>query len=254
MLVRGSDAAVPESAKLLAALSELKRQDCDRADECLTQLAKLSGALYGLYVSVDYNTDKHLVAVGRVVRDDGVSMGPAQTVDLMKPNGNFKDLAREALSQLLTKLAIGKLSPFRPVATVVPDRPIVVVTEPVTSPPRVEVPRPPLPQPEKQTNIGRIIGWVGVGVGAAVGVGGVISFATAPVIHKDQDGNIEQVDRANFAAAQSRQALGVGLMAGGFGVAAIGAVMVAISKDSESVKTTLVPLPGGGVVLVGGAF
>ena len=33
-----------------------------------------------------------------------------------------------------------------------------------------------------------------------------------------------------------------------------GAVMVAISKDSETVKTTLVPLPGGGVVLVGGAF
>lgn len=253
MLVRGSDAAVPESAKLSSALLELKRQDCEREDECLTQLAKFAGALYGLYVSVDYNTDKHVIAVGRIVRDDGVSMGPAQTVDILKANGAFKDIARDALNQVLTKLAVGKLSPFRPAATVVPDRPIIV-KEPVKDPIRLDVPPPPPPQFEKHTSIGRIIGWVGVGVGAAVGAGGVIAFATAPVVRKDGDGNILPADRLKLAPAQSQQALGVGLMVGGFGVAAAGAVMVAISKDSETVKTTLVPLPGGGVVLVGGAF
>ena len=251
MLVRGSDAAVPESAKLSSALSELKRQDCEREDECLTQLAKLAGALYGLYVSVDYNTDKHVIAVGRVVRDDGVSMGPAQTVDILKATGAFKEIARDALNQVLTKLAVGKLSPFRPVATVVQP----FVNEPVKDPVRVDVPPPPPPpQFEKHTSIGRIIGWVGVGVGAAVAVGGVISFATAPVVRKDGEGNILPADRLKLAPAQSQQALGVGLMAGGLGVAAAGAVMVAISKDSETVKTTLVPLPGGGVVLVGGTF
>lgn len=253
MLVRGSDAAVPESAKLSSALLELKRQDCEREDECLTQLAKLAGALYGLYVSVDYNTDKHVIAVGRIVRDDGVSMGPAQTVDILKANGAFKDIARDALNQVLTKLAVGKLSPFRPAATVVPDRP-VIVKEPVKDPVRIDVPPPPPPQFEKHTSIGRIIGWVGVGVGAAVGAGGVVAFATAPVVRKDGDGNILPADRLKLAPAQSQQALGVGLMVGGFGVAAAGAVLVAISKDSETVKTTLVPLPGGGVVLVGGAF
>lgn len=252
MLVRGSDAAVPESAKLSSALLELKRQDCEREDECLTQLAKLAGALYGLYVSVDYNTDKHVIAVGRVVRDDGVSMGPAQTVDILKANGAFKDIARDALNQVLTKLAVGKLSPFRPAATVVPDRPIV--KEPVKDPVRLDVPPPPPPQFEKHTSLGRIVGWVGVGVGAAVGAGGVVAFATAPVVRKDGDGNILPADRLKLAPAQSQQALGVGLMVGGFGVAAAGAVLVAISKDSETVKTTLVPLPGGGVVLVGGAF
>jgi len=254
MLVRGSDAAVPESAKLSSALSELKRQDCEREDECLTQLAKLAGALYGLYVSIDYNTDKHVIAVGRVVRDDGVTMGPAQTVDILKANGAFKDIARDALNQVLTKLAVGKLSPFRPAATVVPDRPNIVVKDPVKDPVRIDVPPPPPPQIEKHTSIGRIIGWVGVGVGAAVGVGGVIAFATAPKVGKDGDGNILFADRLKLAPAQSQQALGVGLMAGGFGVAAVGAVMVAISKDSETVKTTLVPVPGGGVVVVGGKF
>lgn len=254
MLVRGSDAAVPESAKLSSALTELKRQDCEREDECLTQLAKLAGALYGLYVSVDYNTDKHVIAVGRVVRDDGVSMGPAQTVDILKANGAFKDIARDALNQVLTKLAVGKLSPFRPAAPAGLDHPINVVKEPVKDPIRIDAPPPPPPQFEKRTSIGRIIGWVGVGVGAAVGVGGVISFATAPVVRKDGDGNILPGDRLKLAPAQSQQAVGVGLMAGGFGVAAVGAVMVAISKDSETVKTTLVPLPGGGVVLVGGTF
>lgn len=254
MLVRGSDAAVPEGAKLSSALLELKRQDCEREDECLTQLAKLAGALYGLYVSVDYNTDKHVIAVGRVVREDGVSMGPAQTVDILKANGAFKDLARDAINQVLMKLAVGRLSPFRPVAAVVPVRPDLGVKAPVKDPVRLEVPPPPPPQLEKQTSLGRVIGWVGVGVGAAVGAGGVIAFATAPVVRKDGDGNILPVDRLKLAPAQSQQALGVGLMAGGFGVAAAGAVMVAISKDSETVKTTLAPLPGGGVVLVGGAF
>ena len=156
MLVRGSDAAVPESAKLSSALTELKRQDCEREDECLTQLAKLAGALYGLYVSVDYNTDKHVIAVGRIVRDDGVSMGPAQTVDILKANGAFRDIARDALNQVLAKLAVGKLSPFRPVATVVPDHP-TIVKEPVKDPVRLDVPPPPPPQFEKHTSIGRIM-------------------------------------------------------------------------------------------------
>lgn len=254
MLVRGSDAAVPESAKLSSALSELKRQDCEREDGCLTQLAKLAGALYGLYVSVDYTTEKHVIAVGRIVRDDGVSMGPAQTVDILKANGAFKNVARDALNQVLTKLAVGKLSPFRPAATAVADQPASVMKEPAKEMARIEPPPPPPPQFEKHTSIGRIMGWVGVGVGAAVGVAGVIAFATAPVVRKDGDGNILPADRLKLAPAQAQQAVGVGLMAGGFGVVAVGAVMVAISKDSETVKTTLVPVPGGAVVMVGGSF
>jgi hypothetical protein len=218
MLVRGADAAVPEGAKLSGALAELKRQDCEREDECLTQLAKLSGALYGLYANVDYNTDKRVVAVGRVVRDDGVVMGPAQTVELPKSTKPFKELARDALTQLLTKLAVGKLSPFRPVApepvpvpVPVPDKP-VVTKDPALMPP----PLPPL-QVEQRPSMARTVGWVGLGVGAAVAVAGGLVFATAPAIRKDANGNIFAADKQNFPIAQGQQGAGVGLMIAGVG-------------------------------------
>lgn len=76
-LLRKTGAGVPEFAKYDLALKELKRQDCEREDECLVQLAKRAEALcalyglYGLYASLDLTLEGAVVASGRVVRDDG---------------------------------------------------------------------------------------------------------------------------------------------------------------------------------------
>ena len=57
MLVRAAKVEVPDAARLSTALTELKRQDCDRDDNCLAQLAKLAGSLYGLFIQLDYDID-----------------------------------------------------------------------------------------------------------------------------------------------------------------------------------------------------
>lgn len=110
MLVRYTDAAVPSSEKLTSALAELKRQDCEREDECLMQLAKLAGTKYGLHASLDWNADGQVVAIGRIVGVDGKPAGPMQTVHWSK-QGSVLQVARDALEELLTKLGVKKLSP-----------------------------------------------------------------------------------------------------------------------------------------------
>lgn len=260
MLVRGADAAVPESAKLSSALSDLKRQDCEREDACLSQLAKLAGALYGLYVSVDYNTEKHVVAVGRVVRDDGVSMGPAQTVDLSRTNAPFKDIARDALGQVLTKLAVGKLSPFRPAAAVVSEQPTVVVKEPAEDPLRADVPPPPPPpivtQP-RELDL-KTPGYVLLGVGGGVAIGGVLVFALANprvdangVIERGSSTPAEAVEA--YKAARNQQT--IGLVMTGVGAAAVATGLVlTLLPPKQSVVVTAAPTAGGAMFSVGGVF
>src|SRR3954471_7021385 len=69
-LLRLSGAMVPDFARYDLALKELKRQDCEREDECLVQLAKKAESLYALYTSIDYTLEGAVLVSGRVVRDD----------------------------------------------------------------------------------------------------------------------------------------------------------------------------------------
>ena len=79
-----SGALVPDFARYDLALKELKRQDCEREDECLVQLAKKAESLYALYTSVDYTLEGAVLVSGRVVRDDGKVASPTETVKLAK--------------------------------------------------------------------------------------------------------------------------------------------------------------------------
>lgn len=253
MLVRASDAVVPDAAKLAGAMADLKRQDCDREDACLTQMAKLAGTLYGLYVSVDYNTDKHVIAVGRVVRDDGMAMGGAQTVELTS-GGAFRDLTREALSQLMVKLGVGKLSAFRPVAPATPDVP---VKEPVTM-----IEPPPQPPPlvvddagASSRSAGKALVYVGAGVavvGAVIaGVGGSIG-ASAP-----RKGVYPSTDEAVAQLALGRTTTAVGFVGLGVGAvtAAVGAVVWGTAAPEPKTQVNVVALrDGGGMIQIGGRF
>jgi len=56
-IVRLAGGQVPDFARYDLALKELKRQDCEREDECLTQLAQKAEALYAMFVGIDYTIE-----------------------------------------------------------------------------------------------------------------------------------------------------------------------------------------------------
>lgn len=243
-------AQLPDSATLDSALAKLEGARCERDDDCLARLARLAGCLYGLYVSVDLAIDeKQVVATGRVVRDDGQLIGALERIEIPKGvRDSFEELAKQAVTRVIERLVVAQKLPASKPGSV------VEVPRPKVEDPKLPPPPPPPLVIEPRPNGGRIAGWVAGGVGAAAGLAGVVTFATAPPIGKDADGNIFRGDLSRLAATQSQQRVGVGLMAGGFGVAAVGAVIVAISKDAETVKTSVVPMTGGAMVLVGGMF
>lgn len=149
MMLRAADASVPDSAKLSAALANLRRQDCDRDDACLAQLGKLAGSLYAFYAQVDFDLAGNVVASGRVVRDDGKPAGEPKTVKVAKATtATFRNVALVALKQLLVELDVAHLSPVRPQEPEVGVKPslslrglpssLPVVAEPVKP---VEVPK-----------------------------------------------------------------------------------------------------------------
>lgn len=248
MLVRAADAAVPEGAKLSSAMADLKRQDCDREDECLTLLAKLAGANYGLYASIDFTTQQHVVAVGRVVRRDGVPMGPAQTVDLFKAGGVFKEVAVAALTELLVKLGVGKLSAFVPVA--VPSGPTVAGDVPPFPPPPLIVEDPGA----GQRAMGNGTLYVGAGVavvgGVLAGVGAGLGYTAA------RDGDHFGSTAAAQQAATGRTLATVGFIGLGAGAvtAAVGAILRVTARSPPTTQLSVVPVAGGGVFQVGGRF
>lgn len=254
--VLSASAQLPDSATLDSALAKLDGERCERDDDCLARLAHLAGCLYGLYVSVDLSLDeKQVVATGRVVRDDGQLIGPLERVEIPKGGrDSFEDLAKQAITRVAERLVVAqRLPPSKPGPVV---EAVKAVEEPKPGDPKLPPPPPPPPLlvVESRPNVGRIAGWGAVGVGAAVGIVGVATFATAPLIRRDADGNIFREDVSRTAATQSQQGVGVGLMVGGLGAAAVGAVMVALSKDADAVKASVVPMTGGAMVFAGGTF
>lgn len=245
MMLRAADAAVPDSARLATALTELRRADCNRDDECLAQLARLAGSLYALFAQVDFDLDGNVVVSGRLVRDDGKGMGQPQTVRRPRGKEPFIVVARAALGQLLVALEVARLSPFRP------------------KDPMVEVPPPPLPLPEPVKPIGpteqavvkktfRFPGMMAAGAGAVLVLGGGLVFTGAGSVRSDSNRNVFREDADRVAAVQTGQTIGVGLIAAG---AVIGAVGVGVWLfGPEETTTTIVPMQGGAAVMLRGSF
>lgn len=253
-LLRQSGAFTPDFAKSDLAMKELKRQDCEREDECLAQLATKAEALYGIYSSVDYTLEGAVVATGRVVRDDGKVASTTQTVKLAKGRDPFKDIAKNALVALFSQLKVNELAAVRPVE---PPKDNTKVTDPIRT--NVNEPPPPLPPLEVvdsgagQRDAGKAILVTGLGVGV---VGGVLAGVGGAIGHGvPKEANNDVSDRNVANAALGRTMTTVGFIGAGVGavVAIVGAVVWGTAKPPP-VQASVSPTAGGAVVQFGGTF
>ncbi|MDP2273738.1 MAG: hypothetical protein Q8N23_15445 [Archangium sp.] len=252
-LVRLSGAMVPDFARYDLALKELKRQDCEREDECLVQLAKKAESLYSLYTSVDYTLEGAVVVTGRVLRDDGKVASPTETVKLAKGRDSFKDIAKNALVQLFTQLKIQELPATRPVEKVEPVKDPVFAKDPLKDPPP-----PPPPLLVEDTGAGQrsagkglviaggavaVVGGVLAGVGGAIGYGKNLNGQNVP------PGEIDSVITARTLTTVGFVGVGVGAL-----TVVVGAIVWGTAAPAPLTNISVVPLSGGGVVQFGGQF
>jgi hypothetical protein len=234
---------VPDTATLEVAWRELKRQDCEREDECLQQLAQKGQTLYAVYAQVEYSLTGQVVASGRVVRDDGKLVAGPETITMVKGKGAFKDVAKAALTRLLDQLGVPGLATFRPVEPKPPSEPRPVELTPTLPPP----PPPPLVVQESGLG-GRAMGWTLAGVGGAAAIVGAVLAGTAkPAV--DTDGN---TTREALVAARTQQTVGFALVGGGAVLAAGGVAWALLSKSA--LQASVAPLGDGAVVVMGGRF
>lgn len=230
------------------------RTDFRENDESVMLVAKNAGALYALYSWVQLKPDGDMVLSGRVIRDDGKVMGTASV---------HQRRGKEALPELLKALVPGYLSELKlkalPVTKAVAGAPVDVKPVPVVPP--VEVLPPELPltairpvePPVAPVSGLRVAGYALVGVGAAAAVTGGVVFALA------NPGQVTTDTRGVVASGadkvktvESMQSAGVGLMVGGAGVAAVGAVLWALSPSP--VKVSVAPVNQGAMVSLQGAW
>jgi hypothetical protein len=255
-------ALAPDTASLDVALKELKRQDCDVADECLKVLAVKAQTLYALYAQVEYSLTGQVVATGRVVRDDGKLVVGPQTVTMVKGKDSFKDVAKVALTRLIDQLGVAGLPTFKEVEKPVevvkpvekPVEPVKLVEKPVEPPPSA----PPIVVRETGPAPMKVAGYVTLGVGGAALVAGALVAALAqPQLGANSvivptSGQSPQDAVKAYQAAKGQQTAGFVVLGVGAAVAVTGLVLSVLPSGSNAV--TVVPVNGGAVVSVGGTF
>lgn len=245
LLARSSGVLLSTKSSMKAAVGALKRQDCDVRNECLQQLAITAGTLYALYAQLEKNAAAtEVTATGRVVNQDGVMARPITRVTVPRTT-TFEDAARDAMAQLIEKLALDKLSPVldRPAEAAkpsAPDAPIVLVQAPPSEPP---------------TSGLRIAGVV-VGVGALGAAGLAIGMTVSAFSARGtlpSDGRLVDDAQVRTQASVNQNAT-IGLVSGvAAGVLGLASVLM-IANGGSSASVALVPSPGGAVVGVAGSF
>ncbi len=256
-LLRLAGGQVPDFARYDLALKELKRQDCEREDECLVQLAKKSEALYALYASVDSTLEGAVLVTGRVVRDDGKVACASQSVKLARGKDPFKDIARNALTQLFSQLKVGELEAVRKVevakAEPVKVEPVKVVPPVVTDPPPA---MPPLVTEDsgagaRAAGQGLVFGGAGIAVVGAVlaAVGGLNGSALGLQNEPVPFAKLDALTSARTLTTVGFVGLGVGAVS-----AAVGAILWGTAGAAPVTQVSVVPTVGGGVVQLGGRF
>ncbi len=260
-LVRGAGAMVPNAGSMDSALRALKRQDCDRENECLQQLAQKAQTLYGLFASVDYDLAKNVVATGRIVRDDGQLIGELRTITLPKGADSFLAVAQVVLVQLLDALRVKSLPPFREVrtATVEPTKPVEAV-KPVEVPVRAEPVAPVKPPPaavvvdtgEGRRSTGKLLLGAGLGAvvvgGVALGLGASLGGGLTPV-----DGFLPPDQLEAYKSARALTTVGTVVAGLGAVAAGVGAVLWWTTPD-PAVQVAVSPTGDGAIFSVRGNF
>lgn len=252
-----------DTAELDQAMAGLGRDDCERENACLALLAQRAHALYALHVSLDQDvTRTRVTATGRLVRDDGALVGTggrdtvAATVELGKRP--FPEAAKAALAQVFEQLQPGLLPTTRPVAVPVA-APVAVVAPKVDSPPAASVVAEPAVtsvSPPK-TSLGRTLGFVGLGAGAALLVGGGIALGLAAAdsgqIKLDAQGNLPEAQKDLYTGAKGKEFAGQVLLISGAAVAVAGGLMTLLSPATTT-QAMVVPMRDGAVFAIGGSF
>jgi len=261
LLMKEREVLTPTPSAWDAAIVELKRQDCDVSDDCLRQLAVTSGTLYAIYAAVELDLTKtNVIAVGRIVRRDGVLMEvdgqKTFRVQVLKGKDSFEATAKVALAQLVATMRLSQLSASIPVdVRPPPEHPTPDAGVEASKPDGgVEFPPPPMPLPvdegEGQRTAGKVFLGAGVGIAAVGAVLGIVGVVNAGAV-KPVDGAIPPEQLSAYQTATVLRP--TGLIVGGVGVAAaaLGAILWA-TAPAAPVKPALVPQPGGAMFVLSG--
>jgi hypothetical protein len=247
-------AQVADGQALDRAVTALGRDDCDRQDDCLRQLAGKGETLYAIDVAVGLSMTGEVFASGRLVRDDGEVISAPRRVAFQLGQAPFLEAATLALSQLVDELNVVNLP-----ATRKPIAPAVVETEAAPEAPSDQAPSLAkkrasivhVPQgPPRDTRRLRGLGYALLGLGVAVGVTGAVLFGLGTG-NTGLDLRNFVIDRATYVASQQNQLSGVIMLAVGIAAAAGGGVVL-----YQFPSMTLAPTvsPSGAGVVFSGAF
>jgi hypothetical protein len=213
LLMRQPGVLTPTPSLWDAAIAQQRRQDCDVRDDCLQQLAVLSGSLYAVYAAVEGDLSRtRVVASARIVRRDGLLM-PVDgehgvSAEAAVGARSFDAAASEALELLVAKLQLARLPP-----TVAALAPLQAVT-PASAPPPVIV----APAHAPPATAGKAV----FGAGIALLAAGAVTFAVGQqqaATLMPVDGNLPAGQLGAYRAAITLRP--VGSVVGGAGLAAI---------------------------------
>ncbi|MDP1824481.1 MAG: hypothetical protein Q8L48_14600 [Archangium sp.] len=238
-LLRLAGAQIPDFARFDFALRELKRQDCEREDECLVQLAKKAESLYAVYASLDFTLEGAVQVSGRVVRDDGKVVSPTQTVTL--EGQPFKQTASKALTQLLSQLELARLPGQRPVEA----KAVAVIAPPAVS--RVDDPG------AGQRTTGRAIFIAGTAAAAVSGAFLAAGQVMGGQLTPDAQLNLPLAQLPTFQSARTFTTAGLIGLAAGSVTAVVGAFAWGLAPGG-GVKVSAMAGPQGAAISVQGAF
>lgn len=263
-MLRESGVLLPNTGTLNDTLAELKRQDCDRENQCLVALAVRSRSLYAIYVSIDFDVGSMVSVTGRVVRDDGKEMARAAPMKASATAKTFEAVGKELLKSLLLNLEVSKLPAAKPVEPTKVEPPQAVAAAPdagVTALAPVAdagvefTPPPPPPLVTSPLKPAGIVTASVSGVAAATGVALLLVGRGQAIPLFDERGALKPGADAKAAqSARTLQGVGVALAATGVAGAVAGAVMVLLAPTESAPKVSVAPIEGGGAVFVKGEF
>ena len=265
-----SGALTPLRSELVAAAQKNNRKTCRDDDVCLAAFAKATQSLYALGASVSVVNQTTLEIIGWIVRDDGKRIREG-SVKMPLKQGDYGKALQELTRALLVELGTANLPAARASAPVAEVKPVKVEEKPVQN---VEPKTEPKPEPvvEKKPEIEPLadttnldvtkpVATQGPGkalfIGGAVGaVAGAAVFTTAVLMGTGtvENNAVKEGSLDTFKTARTLSGVGLSVMGVGAAVAIVGGILWAGESSAPPVTVTLVPVQGGMVGAIGGAF
>lgn len=270
---RGTGYILVTPEEVMAAEDRIKRDDYAESDAPLTVLASLTDTQFGLSLAIHVGILKTqpkapigVTLTTRVVSRDGKRFREPTVFEWLPPSGKYSSadaMVRAAFPSLASQARIGlKLETLpaveevrtpspSPTAAPTGERPGegLSVSRPLPSP-------PPLP-PAEDRSTQRLVGRIGVGAGVGVAVAGAVLLGLASAdnsrLTPNAAHNLPADQQDTVRAAQAKQGVGIGLVAVGGVVAAVGAGLWLLAPPAPVVVTPG-PIGSGAGVFVGGSL